>query len=160
MKKGDRIPGLIGWEYHGDPPTIPGLEVVAAGTAWVGGQIAAEVDRDDLPRPQGELRLQRLDDLLGAGPVVAARATRSPGRTGRARTGPTSACRRSRTTCCDGPWAASHRPLATAYRGRFSPTPLSRPGQGRPSRLRRFAYTERLSRTKWVCVPSLMMAAQ
>ena len=20
MKKGDRIPGLIGWEYHGDPP--------------------------------------------------------------------------------------------------------------------------------------------
>ena len=29
MKKGDRIPGLIGWEYHGDPPTdIPGLEIV------------------------------------------------------------------------------------------------------------------------------------
>ena len=24
MKKGDRIPGLIGWEYHGDPaPTSP-----------------------------------------------------------------------------------------------------------------------------------------
>ena len=21
MKKGDRIPGLIGWEYHGDPPS-------------------------------------------------------------------------------------------------------------------------------------------
>ena len=34
MKKGDRIPGLIGWEYHGDPPGIPGLEVVAEGTAW------------------------------------------------------------------------------------------------------------------------------
>jgi hypothetical protein len=30
MKAGDRIPGLIGWEYHGDPPgDIPGLEVVA-----------------------------------------------------------------------------------------------------------------------------------
>ncbi|WP_390622664.1 N,N-dimethylformamidase beta subunit family domain-containing protein [Tautonia rosea] len=38
VKAGDRIPGLIGWEYHGDPAEIPGLEVVAAGTAWVGGE--------------------------------------------------------------------------------------------------------------------------
>lgn len=38
VKKGDRIPGLIGWEYHGDPPDIPGLEVVAGGTAWQGGE--------------------------------------------------------------------------------------------------------------------------
>ena len=30
LKNGDRIPGLIGWEYHGDPPKLPGLEVVAA----------------------------------------------------------------------------------------------------------------------------------
>lgn len=38
MKKGDAIPGLIGWEYHGDPPKdIPGLEVVAKGTALQGG---------------------------------------------------------------------------------------------------------------------------
>lgn len=38
LKKGDFIPGLIGWEYHGQPATeIPGLEVVAGGTAWVGG---------------------------------------------------------------------------------------------------------------------------
>ena len=38
VKKGDRIPGLIGWEYHGDPPDdLPGLEVVAAGTAFQGG---------------------------------------------------------------------------------------------------------------------------
>jgi len=38
MKKGDSIPGLIGWEYHGDPPDdIPGLEVVAGGTALQGG---------------------------------------------------------------------------------------------------------------------------
>lgn len=37
MKKGDSIPGLVGWEYHGDPPEIPGLEVVAAGTALQGG---------------------------------------------------------------------------------------------------------------------------
>lgn len=38
MKAGDRIPGLIGWEYHGDPPAdIPGLEIVAEGTALQGG---------------------------------------------------------------------------------------------------------------------------
>ncbi|WP_417849496.1 N,N-dimethylformamidase beta subunit family domain-containing protein [Thalassoglobus sp.] len=37
VKKGDRIPGLIGWEYHGQPADIPGLEVVAAGTAFQGG---------------------------------------------------------------------------------------------------------------------------
>ena len=32
MKLGDRIPGHIGWEYHGEPATIPGLAVVATGT--------------------------------------------------------------------------------------------------------------------------------
>ena len=37
MKKGDAIPGLVGWEYHGDPAKIDGLEVVAEGTAWQGG---------------------------------------------------------------------------------------------------------------------------
>jgi hypothetical protein len=38
MKKGESIPGLIGWEYHGDPPAdIAGLEVVAKGIALQGG---------------------------------------------------------------------------------------------------------------------------
>ncbi len=38
MKAGDRIAGLIGWEYHGDPPhDIAGLEIVAEGTALQGG---------------------------------------------------------------------------------------------------------------------------
>jgi hypothetical protein len=32
MRNGDRIPGLVGWEHHGDPAAIPGLEVVAEGT--------------------------------------------------------------------------------------------------------------------------------
>ena len=40
MKQGDRIPGLVGWEYHGNPANLPGLEVVAEGTAWKGGDIA------------------------------------------------------------------------------------------------------------------------
>jgi hypothetical protein len=31
MREGDSIPGLVGWEFHGDPATIPGLEVVASG---------------------------------------------------------------------------------------------------------------------------------
>lgn len=30
LNKGDRIKGLIGWEYHGNPADIPGIEVVAA----------------------------------------------------------------------------------------------------------------------------------
>ncbi len=38
IELGDRIPGLVGWEYHGDPASIPGLEIVAEGTAWVGGE--------------------------------------------------------------------------------------------------------------------------
>ncbi len=38
MKGGERIPGLIGWEYHGDPPAdIKSLEIVAEGTALQGG---------------------------------------------------------------------------------------------------------------------------
>jgi hypothetical protein len=31
MKEGDGIPGLVGWEWHGEPADIPGLEVVAKG---------------------------------------------------------------------------------------------------------------------------------
>lgn len=31
MKQGDGIPGLVGWEWHGDPAAIPGLEVLATG---------------------------------------------------------------------------------------------------------------------------------
>jgi hypothetical protein len=31
MRKGDSIPGLVGWEYHGDPAPIAGLEIVAGG---------------------------------------------------------------------------------------------------------------------------------
>jgi hypothetical protein len=31
MKAGDGIPGLVGWEWHGEPAPIPGLEVVASG---------------------------------------------------------------------------------------------------------------------------------
>ncbi len=39
LKSGDSIPGMIGWEYHGDAPKdIPSLEIVAGGTAFQGGR--------------------------------------------------------------------------------------------------------------------------
>lgn len=38
MRNGDRIPGLIGWEYHGDPPEdLKNLEILAEGVALQGG---------------------------------------------------------------------------------------------------------------------------
>jgi hypothetical protein len=49
MRKGDAIPGLVGWEWHGDPAPIPGLEVVATGPTYDapnkfnGGQFTATV---------------------------------------------------------------------------------------------------------------------
>ena len=54
MKAGDTIPGLIGWEYHGDPPKdIPGLEVVGAGTALQGGVNPQEWTATIYPGPKG-----------------------------------------------------------------------------------------------------------
>ncbi|MCA9226996.1 MAG: hypothetical protein KDA47_15345 [Planctomycetales bacterium] len=53
MKAGDRVPGLIGWEYHGDPPEIPGLEVVAEGTALQGGVNPQHWTATIYPGPKG-----------------------------------------------------------------------------------------------------------
>ncbi|MBM4088788.1 MAG: hypothetical protein FJ276_05065 [Planctomycetes bacterium] len=54
MKRGDSIPGLIGWEYHGDPPTdIPGLEIVAEGTAFQGGVRPQHWTATIYPGPKG-----------------------------------------------------------------------------------------------------------
>jgi hypothetical protein len=53
VKKGDRIPGLIGWEYHGQPASIPGLEIVAAGTAWQGGDNPQQWTATIYPGPKG-----------------------------------------------------------------------------------------------------------
>ncbi len=55
MKHGDRIPGVIGWEWHGDPASIPGLEVIATGPTQTkpevfnGGTYTATV----YPSPKG-----------------------------------------------------------------------------------------------------------
>ncbi len=54
MKKGDRIPGLIGWEYHGDPPAdLKGLEVVGGGTAFQGGVNPQQWTATIYPGPKG-----------------------------------------------------------------------------------------------------------
>jgi hypothetical protein len=55
VKRGDRVPGLIGWEYHGDPAHIPGLEVVAGGTAWVGGVRPQQWAATVYPGPKGNV---------------------------------------------------------------------------------------------------------
>ena len=54
MARGEHIPGLIGWEYHGDPPTdLPGLEVVGEGTALVGGVTPQRWSATIYPGPKG-----------------------------------------------------------------------------------------------------------
>ena len=54
MKKGESIPGLVGWEFHGDPPSdIPGLEIVAAGTALQNGVNRAGWTATLYPGPKG-----------------------------------------------------------------------------------------------------------
>ena len=53
MKKGDSIPGLVGWEFHGDPAKIEGLEVVAAGTTTNGGDKDSHYEATIYPGPKG-----------------------------------------------------------------------------------------------------------
>jgi putative membrane-bound dehydrogenase-like protein len=43
IRKGESIPGLVGWAYHGSPATeIPGLEAVGGGQAGVARAVLAE----------------------------------------------------------------------------------------------------------------------
>lgn len=57
MKKGDAIPGLVGWEWHGDPAPLSGLEVVSTGPTQSapgkpnGGQYTATL----YPGPSGNI---------------------------------------------------------------------------------------------------------
>lgn len=52
MAQGDYIPGLVGWEFHGDPAGLPGLEVVAEGLALSGGTAPAHWTATVYPGPQ------------------------------------------------------------------------------------------------------------
>ncbi|MGB8854185.1 MAG: N,N-dimethylformamidase beta subunit family domain-containing protein [Pirellulales bacterium] len=51
MKQGDQLPGVIGWEFHGDPAPIPGLEIIATGPPGVKNPYTATV----YPGPKGNI---------------------------------------------------------------------------------------------------------
>jgi hypothetical protein len=53
MKKGERIPGLVGWEFHGEPADIAGLEVVAEGDTYTGGDEKSHYTATIYPGPKG-----------------------------------------------------------------------------------------------------------
>lgn len=56
MRRGDSIPGLVGWEHHGDPdPDRPGLEVLAEGSVWAGGTQEGRYAATIFPGPAGNL---------------------------------------------------------------------------------------------------------
>ena len=55
MKKGDKISGLVGWEFHGEPASIPGLEVVAEGPTYTGGDVESHYTSTIYPGPKGNL---------------------------------------------------------------------------------------------------------
>lgn len=55
MKAGDKIPGLIGWESHGDPADIPGLEVVAEGNKWSAGINVGQWSATIFEGPKGNI---------------------------------------------------------------------------------------------------------
>ena len=77
MKEGDGIPGLVGWEWHGEPAPIPGLEVVASGKTT--SPRRRNIYGDDLPWTERKLRLQRGHNLVGRR-ALAAPWLRSPRR--------------------------------------------------------------------------------
>jgi len=52
IKKGDSIPGLIGWEFHNDAADIKGMEVVAEGPAWQGGSNLTHWQATIFPGPK------------------------------------------------------------------------------------------------------------
>jgi hypothetical protein len=55
MRRDDRIPGLVGWEFHGEPADIPGLEVVAEGPTWTGDDRESHYTATVYPGPRGNV---------------------------------------------------------------------------------------------------------
>lgn len=54
MRKGESIPGLVGWEHHGEPDRQrAGLEVVAEGPIWSGGTRPGRYAATIFPGPKG-----------------------------------------------------------------------------------------------------------
>jgi hypothetical protein len=56
MKNGDAIKGLVGWEHHGEPLDLPGLEVLARGPVFSNGRPQqTEYAATIYPGPKGNL---------------------------------------------------------------------------------------------------------
>lgn len=56
LKNGDKIPGLVGWEHHGEPADIAGLEVLARGPVFSRGRPQnTEFTAVMFPGPKGNL---------------------------------------------------------------------------------------------------------
>ncbi len=53
IQEGDRIDGLVGWEFHGDPAPIPGLQVVATARTTNGSDKHATFTATVYPGPKG-----------------------------------------------------------------------------------------------------------
>ena len=52
MTNGDSIPGLVGWEHHGEPdPALQDLAVVASGSIWSGGTREGKYEAVVYPGP-------------------------------------------------------------------------------------------------------------
>ncbi|VTS06392.1 N,N-dimethylformamidase beta subunit family domain-containing protein [Tuwongella immobilis] len=71
MKAGDRIPGLVGWEHHGNPAEIPGLEIVAEGSTWNSGEQESHYTATIYPGPKG-------NTIFNAATIFWAQALSSP----------------------------------------------------------------------------------
>jgi hypothetical protein len=56
MKKGESIPGLVGWEFHGEPDTgRPGIQVVAEGNVWADGSRLGRYAATVFEGPRGNI---------------------------------------------------------------------------------------------------------
>jgi hypothetical protein len=56
MENGESIPGLVGWEHHGEPADIPGLEILAQGAVFSGGRPqGVDYTATMYPGPKGNL---------------------------------------------------------------------------------------------------------
>ncbi len=53
MRRGERVPGLVGWEFHGDPAEIAGLEVVGEGNVRNAKGLQARWTSTIYPGPKG-----------------------------------------------------------------------------------------------------------
>lgn len=54
MQRGESIPGLVGWEHHGEPDTDrAGLTVLAEGRVWAGGTREGKYTATIFPGPKG-----------------------------------------------------------------------------------------------------------